>query len=54
MKHLLIYPKTKSAFLTNWYEYENTYIDGMIVIDTRKGTISFDGINFEDIKEDSL
>ena len=42
------------AFLTNWYDYENNYQSGMIVVDADNYLITFDGITWEEIKEDNL
>lgn len=52
MKYLIIVDK--EAFLTNWYEYENNYSAGMIVVDADKHLVTFDGINWKQIEEDHL
>ena len=46
----------KSAFTTNWFDYENNYNPdyNMIVIDKTRGLITFDGETWQDIEEDSL
>lgn len=58
MKYLIIYedPTTgeKGAFLTQWYQYENHYQPGMMVIDRTQGIITFDGEIWQDIEKDSL
>lgn len=43
----------KDAFLTYWFDINN-YVDGMIVIDLQKDLISFDGVAWKIIEEDSL
>lgn len=40
------------AFLTNYYEFENHYTPGMVVIDSAKAKVSFDGQTWEEIQED--
>lgn len=52
MRYLIIIDG--QAFLTNWYDYENHYVKGMIVINTNNFTITFDGITWKEIEEDSL
>lgn len=58
MKYLIIFidPLTggKTAFTTNWYQYEHHYQEGMIVVDTTQHLISFDGEIWQDIEEDHL
>ena len=58
MKYLIIHedPTTgeKGAFVTKWYQYENHYQPGMIVIDRTQGLITFDGEMWQDIDEDHL
>lgn len=58
MKYLIIYtdPTTgeQSAFFTNWYQYENNWQPGMIVVDRTRQLITFDGETWQDIEEDSL
>lgn len=58
MKYLIIHtdPTTgeQCAFFTHWYQYENHYQSGMIVIDRTQGLITFDGETWQDIEEDSL
>ncbi len=50
MTYLIIH--NNEAFFTNWYDYENNYVPGMIVI--IGGKISFDGITFTKIPQDHL
>ena len=56
MKYLIIYtsPDTgeHSAFLSHWYEYENHWTPGMIVIDNTQRLITFDGETWRDIEKD--
>lgn len=58
MKYLIIHtdPTTgeQCAFFTHWYQYENHYQPGMIVVDRTQGLITFDGETWQDIEEDSL
>ncbi len=42
------------AFLTNYYDYENHYKPGMIVIDSSRASVSFDGQTWEEVQEDHL
>lgn len=53
MRYLII-TQDKKSFITKWFEYENHYQEGMIVIDGELGKISFDGVSWEDIEEDHL
>ena len=50
----LIIPKETNPFLTEWYEYENNYTKGMVIIDFHSLTYSKDGINFYSIETDHL
>lgn len=58
MKYLIIHtdPTTgeQCAFFTHWYQYENHFQPGMIVVDRTQGLITFDGETWQDIEEDSL
>jgi len=51
-------PKTgkKSAFYTEWYDYNNNYSteNSMIVIDLSKDLITYDGQKWEKIEYDHL
>jgi len=42
------------VFYTEWYRYENNYVDGMVIINNNNHTYSTDGINFKEIQEDHL
>lgn len=46
----------RSAFATDWYDYENLYNPEykMIILDWEKDLISFDGKTWEEIEEDHL
>lgn len=44
----------KSSFSTDWFQAENHYIEGMIVIDRARNEITFDGVVWEEIEEDHL
>lgn len=52
MNYLIIYKK--ESFYTNWYDFENNYQKGMIVINLLLDQISFDGITFHEIIQDHL
>ena len=52
MRYLIINVKEKQAFETDWFDYDNNYKEGSIVI--KDGEISFDGKTFEEIDEDCL
>jgi hypothetical protein len=51
MKYLII-PKDRKPFFTDWYDYENNYEKGMMVI--TGGKFSTDGMIFEEIECDHL
>lgn len=42
------------SFYTNWYSYDNNYVDGMIVFDFRNSQYTTDGIKWLPIEEDHL
>ena len=52
MKYLIIYEQ--AAFYTNWYDYENHYEQGMIIIDRACDMITYDGENWHEIEDDHL
>lgn len=52
MRYLIIH--NGEAFFTKWFEYENHYNEGMIVINTNNMTITFDGLTWTEIQEDNL
>ena len=52
MRYLIIH--NNEAFLTDWYEYENHYMEGMIITNTLMDKISFDGLTWQEITEDRL
>lgn len=58
MKYLVIYTDQttgeQGAFFTHWFQAENHYQPGMIVIDRTSRLITFDGETWQDIEEDSL
>ena len=41
------------VFYTNYFDFENLYVDGMIVIDNINN-IFFDGKSWQEIEEDHL
>lgn len=58
MKYLIIVQDqvtgNPTAFYTNWYQYENHYVHGMIVVDRTQHLITYDGETWDDIEEDNL
>lgn len=60
MQYLVICtdPQTgkRSAFLTNWYDYENNYAPemDMVIVDCHSFKVAFDGKTWEDIEFDHL
>lgn len=50
----LITLKDNEPFVTNYYDYENHYIDGMTVYNLLNYTYTTDGINWDGITEDHL
>lgn len=50
----LIPQEGHEPFLTNWYDYENNYNEGMVIYNLLSGTYSTDGITFKEIQEDYL
>lgn len=52
MRYLIIYNGTASY--TQWFETENNYCEGMIVIDFVKDVVTFDGKTWKEIEEDNL
>ena len=53
MEYLLIYPNNK-PFISVYYDYENHYVDGMLVFNLTNRTYSSDGINLKEIEADHL
>lgn len=43
-----------SCFYTNYYDYENNYIEGSVVFNLLQNTFTTDGITWEEIEEDHL
>lgn len=52
MRYLIIH--NKKSFYTNWYDFGNNYVEGMIVIQLHDERISFNGKDFTDIPYDNL
>ena len=52
MEYLIII--NDSGYYTNWYDYENTYTKGMIVINISTNMISMDGKEWKVIEFDNL
>lgn len=53
MKYLITIPQ-QPPFLTNWYNFENHFILGMVVYDLHNFTYSTNGKQFNDIPQDHL
>ncbi len=53
MRYLITIPN-EAPFLTNWYSFENNYIQGMVIYDLNKLTYSTDGKRFVVIDFDHL
>jgi hypothetical protein len=53
MRYLITHPDEK-PFLTNWFDYENNYIENMIVYDLQNATYTVNGIDWIDIDIDNL
>ena len=51
MKYLVTFNDGKEPFLTKWFDYENNFIEGMIIFDLNKGIYTIDGINWKFIEE---
>lgn len=39
---------------TNWYDSQNNYREGMVVINRLNNTYTSDGLNWKEITEDNL
>lgn len=53
-QYLITIEGTNEPFTTNWFEYENHYVEGMTVYDLWNGRYTEDGINWKDLPEDHL
>lgn len=42
------------AFYTNWYDFENNYVPGMVVFNLLTHQYTTDGAFWEDIEQDHL
>lgn len=51
-KYLIIHDS--KPFYTNLYNYENNYVDGMIVIDLYAGDYTTDGVVWIEVQQDHL
>lgn len=50
----LIQPLNQEPFLTNWFDWENNYNEGMTVYDTINWTYTKDGNNWLELEIDHL
>jgi len=50
----LIHPKDSEPFLTRYYEYDNHYVEGMIVYDLINEAYTTNGIDWKEITTDHL
>lgn len=47
--------KDRSAFMADWYSFENNWSDEIFcIIDNARGKITFDGLEWETIDHDHL
>lgn len=53
MNYLITHPDFP-PFLTNWFDYPNHFIEGMVIYDMTDQTYTVDGRNWEDIRIDRL
>lgn len=53
MQYLII-TSEKESFFTKWFDFENNYQEGMIIVDFINLLISYDGETWDEIKEDHL
>lgn len=53
MYRYLIYHDQK-AFYTDWFEFENHYLPGMVVFDLMRAMFTNDGNQWQDITQDHL
>jgi len=42
------------SFYTHWFDHQNLYVEGMVVFNLHLHQVTFDGINWNDIKKDHL
>lgn len=50
----LIQPKDSEPFLTNWFQYPNHYLEGMVVYDLVNAMYTTNGIDWKPIATDHL
>jgi hypothetical protein len=43
-----------TCFFSNYYDFNNHYLPGNIVINLLSNKITFDGVNWQEIEEDHL
>ena len=53
MKYLVMHPDY-SPFLTNWFDYQNHYIEKMVIYNLINQTYSRDGITWLELSIDNL
>lgn len=53
MQYLITMPD-EPPFLTNWYDFPNNFVEGMVIYNLTNFTYSYDGKTFIDIPEDHL
>lgn len=56
MTYLVTYQQDgeQLSFYTNWFDPENHFVHGMIVFNLLSHKFTTDGINWQEIQEDSL
>lgn len=51
-RYLILYDS--KSFYTDWYEYENNYSKGTIIVDFYTHKVTFNGVDWVDIEDDNL
>lgn len=57
MTYLIYYKDDKGkpvCFSTNWFQFENHYRPGMVVVNQMSNTWTGDGVNWKPIEQDHL
>lgn len=52
MKYLII--NNNEVFYTNWFDKDNNYVPGMIVVNLLLDEYTTDGVKWQTVEEDSL
>lgn len=54
MRYLIVFKDGGDPFYTQWFQYENHFIKGMIVFDFSENKWTDDGVSWQEIKIDHL